>query len=144
MNVRIAMVLTVVGILTLCLLVTKSSANHAFAATECEFKNLKIEPGDGSISTGESQGQTISGTLTCAGEPLADATITLSGGTLKHTDSTTTDSSGNYQFKILTSAGTTKGFTRYAGDSEHSPAPSASFTINLTEKNSGRFEPKSP
>jgi hypothetical protein len=143
MNVKIAMVVTVVGLMTLCLLVMKSSANHAFAATTCDFKNLKIEPGDGSISVGESQGQTISGTLTCGGEPLGDATITLSGGTLKHTDSTTTDSSGNYQFKILTSAGTTKGKTNYAGDSEHSPT-SAAFTINLTEKNSGRFEPKSP
>jgi hypothetical protein len=43
---HIVTVLTVVGIMTLCLVVTKSSANDAFAATLCRPTiDLKADPG---------------------------------------------------------------------------------------------------
>ena len=72
------MVLTVVGIMTLCLVVTKVAANHAFAATTCNL-TLKADPGSGSLATGESAEQKLSGTLPCGGTPLARDTISFSG-----------------------------------------------------------------
>jgi hypothetical protein len=64
MNIKIGMILALVGIMTLCLVVTKPSANHAFAVTSCSI-TLKADPGSGSLAAGESIAQKISGTLTC-------------------------------------------------------------------------------
>ena len=129
MNIKIAMVLTVVGIMTLCLVVTKSSANDAFAATTCRPTiQLNADPG-------ESIEQKISGTLTCGGTGLGGATIQLGliGGVLYPK----TDSSGNYHEIIPQKAGTSLILSaRYLGDSEHSKT-STSEIILLKEKTPG-------
>jgi hypothetical protein len=138
MNIKIAMVLALVGIMTPCLVITKPLANHAFAATACSL-TLKADPGSGSLATGESIDQKISGTLTCGGTGLGGATIQLGliGGVLY----SKTDSSGNYHETIPQKAGTSLILSaRYPGDSEHSKT-SISEIILLKEKNSGGFTP---
>jgi hypothetical protein len=138
MNIKIAMVLALVGIMTPCLVITKPLANHAFAATACSL-TLKADPGSGSLAKGESIDQKISGTLTCGGTGVGGATINLGliGGVLYPK----TDSSGNYHETITQKAGTSLIINaRYAGDSEHS-GTSTTAIILLKEKNSGGFTP---
>jgi hypothetical protein len=98
------------------------------------------DPAKGSLSIGESIESTISGQLSCGGTGLGGATINLSG--LSRGYSVTTDPSGNYDKGILVAAGQTLTITaHYAGDSNHGPA-SATTTISIREKDSGRFIPE--
>jgi hypothetical protein len=92
-----ATVLTVVGIMTLCLVVTKSSANDAFAATTCKPSiHLNADPGSVARPAGESVEQKLSGTLTCDGTGIRGATITFSGLPEEHGGYCCTDSSGKF------------------------------------------------
>ena len=140
------MVLTIVGIMTLCLAVTKPIANHAFAATGCSL-TLKADPGTVGLSKGESIEQKLSGTLTCGGTGLGGATITSSGkvsscssfegggsctaAALRPAGSVT-DSSGNYQGPsfVMHPGDSADVRADYRGDSEHSAA-AASTSINI-------------
>jgi len=122
------MVLTVVGIMTLCLVVTKPSTNHAFAAGqmqtgECEL-TLKADPGSKDLAPGESVEQKLSGTLTCGGTALKGATISFSGLPPGMAAAALTDSSGNFQGPSFSAhAGHTyTPAARFAGDSEHGGA----------------------
>jgi hypothetical protein len=138
MNIKIAMVATIVGIVTLCLVATKPLANQAFAATPCSL-TVGADPSSGSLAVGESIGSTISGQLSCGGTGLGGATIDLTG--LSSSMSAKTDSSGNYDKGILVGAGQSLTVNaKYAGDSDHQAA-SATTSINIKEKNSGRFTP---
>jgi hypothetical protein len=134
MNIKIAMVLTVVGIMTLCLVVTKPPANNAFAAATCNL-TLKADPGSGSLAKGESEEQKLSGTLTCGGAALRGATITFSGLPPGMAAGAVTDSSGNFQgASFLVHAGDS--FTpsaHYGGDSEHLGA-AAGVLIKMSTK----------
>jgi hypothetical protein len=148
MNIKIAMILTVVGIMTLCIVATKPLANQAFALHQSCLITLKADPGSGSLATGESIDQKLSGTLTCRATTthtgLGGATIGFSTSVaglsgLIHSPSATTDSSGNYHGDIITQAG--KSYlikANYAGDSDHLPAATIKI-IHIKEKNSGRF-----
>jgi hypothetical protein len=125
MSIKIATVLTVVGIMTLYLVVTKSSANDAFAATMCRSTiHLNADPGSVARAVGESVEQKLSGTLTCDGTGIARATITFSGLPEEHGAYCCTDSSGKFLGpKFLTYPGdflTIK--AHYGGDSAHSSA----------------------
>ena len=143
---KIAMVLTIVGIMTLCLAVTKPIANHAFAATGCSL-TLKADPGTVGLSKGESIEQKLSGTLTCGGTGLGGATITSSGTVRSYSSfegggsgtaaalrpaGSVTDNSGNYQGPSFVMHPGESADVRadYRGDSEHSAAD-ASTTINI-------------
>jgi hypothetical protein len=134
MNIKIAMVLTVLGIMTLCLVVTKPLANHAFAATGCSL-TLKADPGSGSLATGESIEQKLSGTLTCGGTGLRGGTITFCGLHPGMAAGALTDSSGNYQGPhfLVHPGNSFRINVHYGGDSEHSGAV-ASIPINMKEK----------
>ena len=99
MNIKIATVLTVVGIMTLCLVITNPSSNHAFAqrAVQCSL-TLKADPGSGSLATDESVEQKLSGKLSCGGTELLHSVITFSSSPWEGVKgSTFTDSSGNFQ-----------------------------------------------
>jgi len=121
------MVLTVVGIMTLSLVVTKPLVNHAFAAATiqatCEL-DLKVDPGSKALAAGESVEQKLSGTLTCGGTPLKGATISFSGLPPGMAAAALTDSSGNFQGPSFSAhAGHTyTPAARFAGDSEHGGA----------------------
>lgn len=147
MSIKIAAVLTAVGIMTLCLVVTKPSANHAFAATGCSL-TLKADPGSGSLATGESIEQKLSGTLTCDGRGLSRQAIEFSGLLPGMPTGAVTDSSGNYQgAHFLVNPG--ESFTINARYVACAMAPlhttvcghpaAASTTINIKEKKSGPF-----
>ena len=121
------MVLTVVGIMTLCLVVTKPLVNHAFAAATiqatCEL-DLKVDPGSKALAAGESVEQKLSGTLTCGDTPLKGATISFSGLPPGMAAAALTDSSGNFQgpsFPVHAGDSFTP-TARFAGDSEHAGA----------------------
>jgi len=127
MNIKIAMVLTVVGIMTLCLVVTKPSTNHAFAAGQmqatCDL-DLKADPGSKALAAGESVEQKLSGTLTCGGTALKGATISFSGLPPGMAGVVLTDSSGNFQgpsFRVH-AGDSFSPVARFAGDSEHGGA----------------------
>jgi len=130
------MVLTIVGIMVLCQVLTKPVVNQALAQTACNI-TLSADPGSGSLAVGESMGQSLFGTLTCGGAPIAGATIDFTG--LSFSPSTKTDSSGSFEQGILAQAGQTYTIqAHYAGDNMHQ-ASSATTTIDIKEKNSGHF-----
>lgn len=136
MKLKISMILTVVGIMALCLIAMKPLTNHAVAATACNL-TIKADPGSGSLAVGESIGQHLSGNLSCDGKGLDGATIHITG--LSSSQSVKTDSTGEWKYTFLANAG--KSYTIHAtfdGDSGHSKA-SAETTIHIKEKNSGRF-----
>ena len=133
------MVLTVVGIMTLCLVVTKPAANHAFAAATIQKTcnlTLKADPGSGSLATGESAEQKLSGTLTCGFTALEGATITFSGlPPGMAAGAFVTDSSGNFQGpSFLVHPGDSfSPRAHYAGDSGHAGA-AAGLIIKMSTK----------
>jgi hypothetical protein len=130
MKIKITMVLTVVGIMTVCLV----APNHAFAATGCNL-TLKADPGSGSLATGKSIEQKLSGTLTCGGTGLRGGTITFSGLPPGMTAAAVTDSSGNYQgpqFMVHPDDSFTVS-AHYGGDSEHLGA-AAGIAIKMSTK----------
>lgn len=136
MNLKLSVILTVVGIMTLCLIATKPLTNQADAATACDL-TIKADPGSGSLARGESIGQHLSGKLSCDGKGLEGATIHITG--LSGSHSVKTDNTGEWKYTFLAEAG--KSYTIHAtfdGDSNHSKA-SAETTIHIKEKNSGRF-----
>jgi len=165
MNIKLAVVATVVGVMTLCLGATKPLANQAFAATPCSLTASAV-PGSGSIASGESMGQTISGKLSCGGTGLGGATIVITSarGVIPHIpqgpswkqtymmvqdkatgefveQSTTTDSSGNYNQGIVASAGVAYHYyAHFPGDSQHQPA-SAETYFDLKVGGAHRFKP---
>jgi len=141
---------------------TKPLANQAFAATPCSLTASAV-PGSGSIASGESMGQTISGKLICGGTGLGGATIVITsarGVILQGQDkatsywwvqdkatgkfveqSTTTDSSGNYNQGIVASAGVSYSYyAHFPGDSQHQPA-SAETSFDLKVGGAHRFKP---
>jgi hypothetical protein len=99
MNVKIAIVATLVGIMALCLVATKPIGNQAFAY--CDL-TLKADPGSGSLAVGESMRQDLSGKLDCSGTglicPLCGATISFTG--LSDSPTVKTDIHGNYHMPI--------------------------------------------
>src|SRR5215469_4987059 len=141
MNMKIATVLTLVGIMTLCLGVMTPLANHAFAATTCNL-TLKADPGSGSLAKGENMEQKLSGTLTCGGTPQARATISFNGLPPGMAAAAVTDSSGNFKGpSFLVHPGDSfSPSAHFGGDSEHAGA-AAGLTIKITEKDSGEFTP---
>jgi len=141
MNINIAPVLTVVGIMTLCLVVTKPSANHAFAKTFC-FLKVDVDPGDRSLATGESIEQKISGTLHCGNPQVSLQTTGLGGATISFggipgsaAAESVTDSSGNFQGPhFLVHAGDSlRVSVTYRGDSEHNSI-AVSIPITMSSK----------
>lgn len=123
MNIKIAMILTVVGIITL--VVTRSSANDAFASTMCRPTiHLNANPGSVARAAGESVEQKLSGTLTCDGTGIRGGTITFSGLPEPHGAYCCTDSSGKFQGpQFLAHPGDYLTIrAHYGGDSEHSSA----------------------
>jgi hypothetical protein len=129
-----AMVLTVVGIMAVCLMVTKPSADHAFATKGCVV-GLMVEPGDVTISAGETSIQKISGSLNCLGGNPGGAIIEFPPGSVgPNKETTLTDSSGHYHYDMVAHAA--KRYiihVLYAGDSEHSGA-SAMTTLTIHER----------
>ena len=98
MNIKIAMVLALLGIMTLCLVVTKPLANQAFAQTPCNL-TLKATPGSVANTPPEGTVQDLTGKLICGGAGYRGADIHLSvvpsasGSWAKDVN---TDSSGNF------------------------------------------------
>jgi hypothetical protein len=94
LNIKLAMVATVVEIMTLCLVATKPLNNPVFAACATDL-TVKGDPSEGSAPPVTD----VSGMLTCKGKGIHGASITLYGpGTmLEHA---TTDSSGHYDGKF--------------------------------------------
>ena len=125
MSIKIATVLTVVGIIIMCLVVTKPSANDALAATMCRPTiDLNADPGSVARAAGESVEQKLSGTLTCDGTGIRGATIAFSGLPENHGAYCCTDSSGKFQGpQFLTHPGDyLTARAHYGGNSEYSPA----------------------
>jgi hypothetical protein len=157
LNIKIAAVATVVGIMALCLLATKPLAGQpgepmSNTGTACSLTMPRADPGSGSLATGESMGQTISGKLTCGGTGLGGATINLhiTPGTdccpykfnygQGVTTSTKTDSSGNYDKGIVVQAGQfVEVVAYYNGDTDHKGAVPTATHIDIKQKNTGRF-----
>lgn len=139
MNVKLAVVLTVIGIMTLCVVVTKPIANQALA--NCGL-TLRADPGSGSLAAGESMQQKLSGKLDCAGTsvicPLCEAIIGFTG--LSDSPTVKPDPlTGNYHMLITVDSGksyTINAHTYVGGDSA-----SATTTIHIKEKSGGRFTP---
>jgi hypothetical protein len=132
--IKIAMVMTIVGIMVLCQVLTKPVVNQAFAQTACNL-TLSANPGSGSLAVGESITQRLFGTLTCAGVGIAGATIVFTSG-FSFSPSVKTDSSGNYNLYFLAQSGQTYEIQAYyAGDNNHQTA-SATTTIDLYSRRS--------
>lgn len=126
MNIRIPMVLTIAGYMTLCLMITKPSVNHALAATGCSL-TLSAEPGSSTLGKGLIE-KVLSGILSCGGTGLGRATIQLSGGSEPYT--VKTDDYGNYHYALVGHSSSYTINARYAGDSDHSAAD-ATLTLDL-------------
>src|SRR5215467_10550564 len=145
MKIKIAMVLILVGIMTLCLVVTKPLANQAFAQTPVcyPFLTLKATPGSVAHTPPEGTPQDLTGKLICGQQGISGADIHLSvvpsasGSWAKDVN---TDSSGNFGLPCASVkcvglvVYTPESYiitAKYAGDPEHRAA-TARITITTT------------
>ena len=138
MNIKIAMVLILVGIMTLCLVVTKPLANQAFAQNPVcyPFLTLKATPGSVAHTPPEGTPQDLTGKLICGGEGYSGADIHLvvvpsaSGSWAVDVN---TDSSGKFEYTGLV-VYTPQSYiitAKFAGDGDHKAA-TASIKITTT------------
>ena len=149
MNIKIAMVLALVGIMTLCLVVTKPLANQAFAKIPCESLTLKANPGSVPRTPAAGTAQDLTGQLICGGKGNPDAVIRLvvvPSGESQWAVDVKTDSSGNFGLiphgsgcpgapcvGLVVSSPTSYIITaKYAGDGIHEAANPARIKISTT------------
>jgi hypothetical protein len=147
MNIKIAMVLALVGIMTVCLVVTKPLANQAFAQIPCDL-TLKANPGSVAPAPAKGQPEDLTGKLICGGAGYSGADIRLSvvpSASGSWAVDVNTDSSGNFEFTQHSGPGpglvvqTPESYiitAKYAGDPDHMDgehkAATASITITTT------------
>ena len=101
MNIKIATVIALVGIMTLSLVVTKPLANQAFAKIPCESLTLKANPGSVPRTPPAGTVQDLTGKLICGGAGYGVADIHLVAfmdGVSWWAVDVNTDSSGNFGF----------------------------------------------
>jgi len=135
MNIKIAMVLALVGIMTVCLVVTKPLANQAFAYIFC-YLTLKANPGSVAPAPAKGQPQDLTGKLICGGAGYSGADIHLSvvpSASGSWAVDVNTDSSGKFEYTGLV-VYTPQSYiitAKFAGDGDHKAA-TASIKITTT------------
>lgn len=126
MNTKIAMVLTVLGIMTLSLLTTKPLTNQVFANCSSKLAVSALMHGHGKVPGPKPV--SIRALLICGDSNVGGATVNISvgGGTgISFSKSVTTNSAGlgsTPVFELGPSSNPYKVRANYAGDIEHSPA----------------------